>query len=296
MEDIILEKRFGDIDKNWAGLKKAGVCIVPVPYEGTLTYMKGASKGPEAIINASLNMELFDDELHTETYKAGIYTSPPLAIDSEDTPEKVIDKVKDVTGEILKAEKLPVILGGEHSITIGAVKAVKEVFQNVSVLSLDAHYDLKDIYKDSKYNHACIARRVQEICPIVEVGVRSLAKEEKDFLDSQPANVNIVSVYDILETPNWKKKASQLLSNTIYITIDLDVFDPSVMPSVGTPEPGGIGWYEFLDFLRIVIKDKKVVGLDIVELSPREGHIAPDFLAAKLLYRLLGYIFYNSRR
>jgi len=295
MEEVILEKRFGDIDKDWAGFKKSKVCIIQAPFEGTLSYVKGTAGGPQAIIDASMNMELFDDEIGTETYKIGIYTSPPLDFGSNQTPEKTIAKVKETVASVLGANKFPVLLGGEHSVSIGGIKAAKEFSDKLSVLHLDAHYDLKDEYMGSKYNHACVARRIRGISPIVEVGVRSISKEEKDFLDTSPSNVKVINVYDILETHDWKKKAAELLSDTIYITIDLDVLDPAIMPSVGTPEPGGIGWYEFLDFLKTVIKDKKVIGFDVVELSPRSGFEAADFLAAKLIYRLLGYIFGNKK-
>jgi agmatinase len=295
MEEVILEKRFGDIGQDMAGLKKARVVIIQAPYEGTVTYLKGTSRGPQAIIDASTNMELFDDELGVETYKMGIYTSPPLEFPAETPPEKAVKKVEEAMADVLAMNKFPIILGGEHSITVGAVKAAKKAFNDVSVLHLDAHHDLRDEYRGSKLNHACVARRVQEICPIVEVGVRGLSKEEKDFLDNSPSNVNIMSVHDILETADWKKKAARALSDNVYISIDLDVLDPSLMPSVGTPEPGGLGWYEFLDFLKIVTKEKKIVGFDVVELSPRDGFIAPDFLVARVIYRLLGYIFYNRR-
>ncbi|NQU95602.1 MAG: agmatinase [Candidatus Omnitrophica bacterium] len=295
MEEIILQKRFGDISEECAGLKKSKVCIIQAPYDETLTYIKGARKGPEAIIEASTNMELFDDELQAETYKIGIYTAPPLEFNAPTTPEKAIANVKDAVKEVFDAGKFPVLLGGEHSITVGAVKAAKEAFNEISVLHLDAHYDLRDEYNGSKYNHACVARRLVKICPIVEVGVRNLSKEEKDFLDTSPSDVKVISVYDILDSPDWKKEASGALKDNVYITIDLDVLDPAIMPSVGTPEPGGFGWYEFMDFLKIVTKDKKIIGFDVVELSPKEGFIAPDFLAAKIIYRLLGYIF-NSKK
>ncbi len=294
MEEIVLQKRFGDIDEDWSGFKKSKVSLIPAPYDGTLTYVKGAAEGPEAIIEASMNMDLYDDELQCETYKIGIHTSAPLEINSTMPPEKVISKVKEKVTSVLQANKFPVVLGGEHSVTIGAVKAAKEFFNNLSVLYLDAHYDLREEYMGSKYNHACVARRLQRICPVVEVGTRSLSKEEKDFLNTSPQNLTVISVYDILEMHDWKKKTHQALTDTVYITIDVDVLDPSIMPSVGTPEPGGLGWYEFLDFLNIVTKDKKIVGFDVVELSPKADFVAPDFLAAKLIYRLLGYIF--SRR
>ena len=294
MEEILLEKRFGDLTGDYSGFKKSKVCIIQAPYDRTLTYVKGAGKAPEAIIDASTNMELFDDELNTETYKIGIYTQPPIKFDENELPENAIEKVKENTLDVFKAGKFPIILGGEHSVSIGAVKAAKSTFKDISVLHLDAHYDLKDEYMKSKYNHACIAKRIQEMCPVVEVGVRSLSKEEKDFLNTAPPNVNIMSVYDILETHDWKKKTADLLSDNVYITIDLDVFDPALVSSVGTPEPGGVGWYEMLDFLKTVVKNKTIVGFDIVELSPKEGLVAPDFLAAKLMYRLLGYIFFSK--
>jgi agmatinase len=240
-------------------------------------------------------MEVFDDELQSETYKIGIYTKPPLEFDQTTAPEKNISRVKDTVKEVFEANKFPVLLGGEHSLSVGAVKAAKSFFNDLSVLYLDAHYDLRDNYMDSKHNHACAARRIQEFCPIVEAGVRSLCKDEKDFLNTSPPNVKVMSAYDILQTYDWKKEVTKLLSDTVYISIDLDVLDPSIMPSVGTPEPGGIGWYEFLDLLHTVTRYKKVIGFDVVELSPKEGNIAPDFLAAKLVYRLLGYVFANKK-
>jgi len=296
MEEIILENRFGDVGEDLAGLKKSKACIIQAPYGGTLTYMKGAGKGPQAIIEASMNMELFDDELDTETYKVGIYTHPPLEFGQDVQPEKAISKVKSVVSDVIKLGKLPVLLGGEHSISIGAVRAAKDAYKDLSVLVLDAHYDLRDEYNGSKYNHACVSRRISEICPFVAAGMRSISKEEKDFLATSPANIKTISAYDILESYDWKKEVSKSLSETIYITIDLDVLDPSLMPFVGTPEPGGLCWYEFIDFLKIVTKDKKVVGFDVVELSPRESFVAPNFLAAKLIYRLLGYTFFNNKK
>jgi len=270
--------------------------VIPAPYGGTVTYQKGAEKGPAAIIDASANMERFDDELQTETCKIGIYTNPPLEFEASAPPEKAIGKVKDAVGEVFRAGKFPVVLGGEHSLTVGALSAAKENFKELSVLYLDAHYDLRDEYGGSKYNHACTARRIHKMCPVTEVGTRSLSQEEKDFLDTSPPDLRVISVHDILEMHDWKKEATRSLTDTVYITIDLDVLDPSIMPSVGTPEPGGLGWYEFMDLLKMVAKEKKIIGFDVVELSPREGFVAPDFLAAKLIYRLLGYVFFSGRK
>ena len=288
-------RNYAAIIEEYSGLKKSKVAIMQVPYEKTVTYRKGTVSGPAAIIESSKKLELFDDELNQETYKIGIHTMDPLAV-SDLTSEGMIDTVYRTTQELLKAGKFPAILGGEHSLSIGSVKALKEVYPNLSVLQLDAHYDMRDEYYGSKFNHGCVARRISEICPIVQLGTRSLSREEKDFLSTQAnGRVKSVSVYDILETPLWKDVISKSLTENVYITIDLDVFDPSLMPAVGTPEPGGIGWYETLDLLREVSKDKKIVGFDVVELCPIKGQVASDFLAAKLVYRLLGYIFPTKR-
>ena len=283
-------RMFGALEEEFSNFKKAKAVIVPVPYDKTTTYVHGTAKGPAALIEASRYLERFDDELNQETFKMGIHTLEPLAVENLSS-EEMVQCVASQTAELLKAGKLPVILGGEHAVTVGAVKACAEAHPNLSVLHLDAHYDMRDTLFGSKLNHGCVARRVQEICPVVQAGVRSLSKEEKDFLVSpENTRVKTVSVYDILETPLWKDTVVNALSDTVYITLDLDVLDPAVIPSTGTPEPGGLGWYELLDLLKNVTKNKKIVGFDITELCPIPGTIAPDFVAAKLLYRLLGYI------
>ena len=286
-----IPKNFLGLEEDYSSFKKSKAAILQVPYDKTTTYIHGTKDGPAAIIDSSKYLERFDEELSQETFKIGLHTMEPLAVEGLE-PEALLEKVRASTTDILKANKFPILLGGEHSVSIGAVSALKETYPDLSVLQLDAHYDMRDIYFGSKLNHGCVARRISEICPIVQVGMRSYSKEEKDFLASQPnGKIKSINVYDILDTPMWKDKASASLSEHVYITIDLDVFDPSMMPAVGTPEPGGLGWYEVIDFLKGVAKDKKVVGFDIVELCPIKGSIASDFLAAKLLYRLLGYVF-----
>lgn len=284
-------KNFGRIEEEYSNFKKAKVVILQVPYEKTTTYRQGTRNGPSAIIDASLNIELFDDELNQETYRIGIHTMDALEVENL-SPEDMVEKVYASTAELVKANKFPVILGGEHSISIGPVKALKEVYPNLSVLQLDAHYDLRDEYRGSKLNHGCAARRICEICPLVQVGTRSLSKEEKEFLTTQSnGKVKTISVYDILDMPMWEDNVTNSLTENVYVTIDLDVFDPSLMPAVGTPEPGGLGWYETIDLLRDVSKDKRIIGFDVVELCPIKDQISSDFVAAKLIYRLLGYIF-----
>jgi agmatinase len=282
---------FGAQEEEPAGFKKSKVVILKVPYEMTTTYVKGTKNGPGAIINASRYMEVFDEELNQETYKVGIHVMDLAGVEALSS-EAMVDKVHASMAELLKANKFPVMLGGEHSISVGSVKAFKDAYPNLSVLQLDAHYDMRDTYKGSKLNHGCVARRISEICPIVQVGTRSLSKEEKDFLATQPPEkIKTINVYDILDTPLWKDAVSNSLSENVYVTIDMDVFDPSLAPGVGTPEPGGIGWYETLDLLKDISKDRKIVGFDVVELCPIQGQISSDFLAAKLIYRLLGYVF-----
>ncbi|MBN2453859.1 MAG: agmatinase [Candidatus Omnitrophica bacterium] len=290
-QDNTLPANYLGLEEEYSSIKKSKVVIVQAPYDKTTTYVHGAVNGPAAIIDASRYMERFDDELNQETFKIGIHTMDPLPV--RDLPsEEMVEKVYAQTGELLKANKFPVLLGGEHAVTIGAVKAFKDAYPGLSVLHLDAHSDLRDTYFGSKLNHGCVARRISEICPIVQAGTRSISKEEKDFLASGAnGRIKIFNVYDILEMPLWKDSVSNSLSENVYITIDLDVFDPALVPATGTPEPGGIGWYEALSLLREVTKDKKVVGFDVVELCPIKGNVASDFLAAKLVYRLLGYVF-----
>ena len=288
-------KNFMGLEDEYASFRKAKVVLMPAPYDRTTTYLHGASLGPSAIIDASRYLERYDDELNQETFKIGIHTMEALGIEKLNS-EEMIEKIYASTLELLKAGKFPVMLGGEHSVSIGAVKAFRESYPNVSVLHLDAHYDLRNEYFGSRLNHGCVARRMSEICPVVQVGTRSMSKEEKDFLASASnGKVKSISVYDILDTPLWKDKATNSLGENVYISIDLDVFDPAIVPAVGTPEPGGIGWYETLDLLKDVSKDRKVVGFDVVELCPIKGQVASDFLAAKLIYRLLGYIFYGKK-
>ncbi len=289
-------KNFIALPDEYSSFKKAKAAIMQVPYDKTTTYIHGASAGPAAIIEASKYMELYDDELNQETFKIGIHTMDALDV-SGLSPEEMVAKVYASTLELLKAGKFPVVLGGEHSVSIGAVQALKETYPNISVLHLDAHYDMRNEYFGSRLNHGCVARRISEICPIVQVGTRSMSKEEKDFisLPDSVAKIKSISVYDILDMPMWKDKATNSLSENVYVSIDLDVFDPAIVPAVGTPEPGGLGWYEILDLLRDVSRDKKIVGFDIVELCPIKGIIASDFFAAKLLYRLLGYVFSTKK-
>lgn len=276
---------FGDLPKQYSTLKTAKAVILPVPYDGTSTWGKGADKGPGAILEASANMELYDIETASEVYKKNIFTAKPVT--EKGAPEKMVKKVETTAAEFLKKGKFVVTLGGEHSVSAGVINAYAKKFKNLSVLQLDAHSDLRPEYHGSKYNHACVMSRVRELCPIVQVGIRSMDIIEKPFIKKD----RVFFAENIYNKTDWMDKAISKLTDQVYITIDLDVFDPSILPSTGTPEPGGLGWYQVLEFLRKVIKKKNVVGFDVVELAPNKNEKSSDFLAAKLIYKLLSYKF-----
>jgi len=268
-------------------LRDALFVVVPVPYDLTSTYQPGSRRGPAAIIEASTNMELYDEELKNETYLAGIHTTLPVTVDARG-PKNMINVVRKKISKIVAANKIPVMLGGEHSITFGAVQALKEKYPKLSVLQLDAHADLRESYQGSVYSHASVARRISEICPLTQVGIRSMSKEEADFLPA--SKVKSYSADFVLENKNWCEKICKDLKGDVFVTIDLDVFDPSIMPSTGTPEPGGLYWRDILRLLKSVSRSCKIRGFDVVELAPIPGIVAPDFMAAKLIYRFMGYI------
>lgn len=276
---------YGDLPESFCDRNQSAVVIVPVPYDETSTWGKGADKGPDALLEASTNMELYDIETGTEVYKVGIYTDVPVSIPGR--PELMINAVDKRIYSWLKLNKFIVAIGGEHSVSIGSVKAHLKKYPEISILQLDAHADLRPEYLGSKYNHACVMSRIKELCPVTQVGIRSMDIVETEFL--QPDRVFFAE--DIVRSNDWIERIIKTLNDKIYITIDLDVFDPSVMPSTGTPEPGGMGWYNVLELVRKVTEKKHVIGFDIVELCPDQNNKAPNFLAAKLLYKVLTYKF-----
>ena len=276
---------FGFLPDEYCEAENAGIVIIPVAYDGTSTWGKGADKGPEAMIEASANMELYDIETDSEVYKKGIFTEDITGGDISTT--EMIDAVHGTTRYYLENNKFIVVIGGEHSVSIGSIKAHAQHFKDLTVLQLDAHSDLREEYNGSKYNHACVMARTKEFCPIVQVGIRSMDSSEKDSMDKEV----VFFAKEIHNKTDWIKKVISKLSKNVYISIDLDVFDPSIMPSTGTPEPGGLLWYEVLEFLKTVIEKKNVVGFDVVELCPDDRNAAPDFMAAKLVYKLLSYKF-----
>jgi agmatinase len=268
-------------------LRDALFVVVPVPYDLTSTYQPGSRRGPAAIIEASTNMELYDDELKKETYMAGIHTIPALDVDARG-PKYMVNMVRKEIARIVALNKIPVMLGGEHSISFGAVQALKEKYPKLSVLQLDAHADLRDSYQNSPFSHASVARRISEICPLVQVGIRSISKEDAEFLSSSP--IQSYSADFVSDNKNWREIICKHLKGDVFVTIDLDVFDPSIMPSTGTPEPGGLYWKDVLQLMKKVSQNCNIRGFDVVELAPIPGIVGPDFMAAKLIYRLMGYI------
>jgi len=276
---------FGDLPQRYCAYQTAKIVILPAPFDATSTWIKGADKGPAAIIEASADMETYDIETDSEVYKQGIFTDRPTK--EKKSPEKMVAELKTRALKHIKNKKYVVTLGGEHSISAATIAAYVESFKNVSVLQLDAHADLREEYHDSKFNHACVMARAREITPIVQIGLRSMDFSEKKNMDKS----RVFFAQDIYDNNNWFGKCLNKLTKNVYLTIDLDVFDPAILPSTGTPEPGGLGWYQVLTFLKLLMKQKNVVGFDVVELCPNPQSKASDFLAAKLIYKLLSYKF-----
>jgi agmatinase len=274
-----------DISNQYRDPSKAKVVIIPVPYDRTSSWGKGADKGPSAILAASEIVENYDIESDSEPYKVGIFTDKPVTEDK--TPEKMVQAVEKRISAHLATGKFPVLLGGEHSVSIGAIQAQAKKYGKLTVLQLDAHGDLRNEYHGSKYSHACIMARAQDIYKTVQVGIRSMDTSEKP----RAKKSNVFFAENIAGKHDWIKKVLATLKGNVYVTIDLDVFDPSIMPSTGTPEPGGLLWYEVLDLLRQVFQKNNVVGFDVVEMCPNKSNKAPDFLAAKLVYKLISYKF-----
>jgi agmatinase len=261
------------------------IIIVPVPYDETSTWLKGADKGPDAIMEASVNLEFYDVETDSEAHLFGIHTIEPLI--EKRSPETLVDTVYSKVIFLLNQEKFPVVVGGNHTVSIGSAKAFSEHFGNLSILQLDAHSDLRDEYEGSSYNHASAMARIREFAPVIQVGIRSMSREEASCADWE----RIFLAHELYLDKTKYQKAIEKLTENVYITIDLDVFDPSLIPSTGTPEPGGPEYFEIMNFLKEVIWKKNVVGFDVVELCPSPVNKAPDFIAAKIIYQLLSYKF-----
>lgn len=279
---------YGGLDNEFTAYENARIVILPVPYDGTSTWLKGADKGPQAILEASANMELYDIETDSEVYTQGIATLE--AVTEDQSPEAMSDAVEKQVDAILMDKKFPVLLGGEHSVSIGSIRAFAKHYENFSVLQLDAHSDMRDNYEGSDHNHACVMARAKEMATVAQVGIRSSCIEEKHNIDPD----RIFYAHEIKESSTWMYDVSERLNDNVYVTIDLDVFDPAYMPSTGTPEPDGLTYREVINFLKLINERHNIIGLDIVELCPNEMNKAPDFLASKLIYQLLSMKFNHA--
>ena len=269
-------------------LESANAVIIPVPYDATTSYKTGARYGPEAIIRASLQLEDYDLELDGDVSSQGIFTTPSLPV-IVDGPKQMIDLVEIEVSKYIGKGKTIGVLGGEHSISLGVIKAFKETHSDFSVLYLDAHSDMRQSYQGSLFSHACTARRIKEHVPITLAGIRSVSLEEKNFIEQSSTPI-FPWPHHSKSNSDWVNEILGTLKSDVYISIDLDVLDPSIMSAVGNPEPGGVSWLELISLLRTVSKTRNIVGFDIVELSPSEGPESCSYLAAKLVYKLLGYV------
>lgn len=286
--DRVALGEFGGTTPTTADFDRARVVILPVPLDRTTSYVAGTRNGPHEILVASSHMELWDEETETDVHSIGIFTMPEMEFPFG-TIDEVVHEIRRVASEIVSRGKFPVVIGGEHSITPPIVAALAEHHPGLSVLQIDAHADLRDSYMGTPHNHACAMRRVLEYAPATQVGIRSLSPEEAAAIPS--LSTRVFYDFDMRNDPHWMDRVVESLSETVYVTIDVDGFDPAIMPATGTPEPGGLSWYEVLGLLRRVTEKKRVVGFDLVELSPMGGNVAPNFLCAKLIYKFLSYRF-----
>ena len=272
---------FLDMPPQYADYEQASVVLLPVPYDGTSTFVKGADKAPQAIIEASDSIELYDVEEDTAIYTQGIHTAKPVLENT--SPEAMTRAVYERVKTYLNNSKLVGLLGGEHSVSLGAIRAVAEKYPDLTVLQLDAHADLRESYHNSPYNHACVMRRAQAVAALVQVGIRSVCEEEKQFIVPE----NIFYAHKISRDDAWMQAAIDRLGENVYLSIDLDVFDPSILPATGTPFPGGMTWWQVLDFISLLNRQRRIVGFDVVELCPNPVDKSSDVLAAVLIYKLI---------
>jgi agmatinase len=262
--------------------------VLPVPFERTTSYVTGTRNGPREILLASGQVELWDEETQSEPYGRGIFTLPEIELPFNDI-RVALDEIKRVVAGIMEHEKFLVVLGGEHSISVPVVEALAERTPGLSVLQIDAHADLRDSYQGSRYSHACAMRRIVDFAPCTQVAIRSLCKEESQAIPG--LRTRVFFDHNMRQDPAWIDKVVASLSDHVYLTIDCDGLDPAIMPAVGTPEPGGLSWHETVALLRAVMNKRHVVGCDVVELCPIPGMVGPNFLCAKLIYKILSYRF-----
>ena len=281
-------KTYAGIPQEFGNLSTSKIVIIPVPYDGTSTWQKGADKGPKAFLEASENMELYDIETNYEVYKEGVFLAEPITENA--SPEAMVEAVHQETKKFINRNKFVTVFGGEHSVSIGTIRAFNECFNNLTVLHIDAHADLRKEYEGSSCNHACAVYEANEQTNLVQVGIRSMDISEKRTMNPD----KVFFAHDMAVNEDWMDDVLDQLTGNVFITFDLDALDSSIMPSTGTPEPGGLFYYETLEFLKKVFTERNVVGFDMVELCPNPTEKSSDFLAAKLFYKMLSYKFVSE--
>ncbi len=281
-------REFGDFPRKYTNYEKAKVVILPVSYDGTSTWQKGADKGAEALLEASYNLEFYDILTRSEVFRRGIHTALP--VEEKSSPEAMVKTTRNRAKQYIEDSKFLVGIGGEHSVSIGLIYAHAVYYKNLTILQIDAHSDLRDEYLGSKNNHACVMARAKEVAPILQVGIRSMDTCELKSMNES----RVVFAHEMQNNSLWIDKIVSQLTDNVYLTIDLDGFDPAYLPATGTPEPGGIDWWQAIDLIRAVNKKANIVGFDIVELCPIPNHKASDFFAAKLLYQILSFKFFDK--
>jgi len=289
----IIPDNFLGLDAASSDYRKARYAVLPIPYDGTVSYQVGTRNGPRAIITASQQVELFDEEYKREFHSAGIATLPPLAPEMTG-PKQMHESIHEAARRVLRDGKFLIGIGGEHSISSGLVRAVLGKHKRLSVLQIDAHADLRAEYEGTPYSHASVMRRIVEMgIPIVQVGIRNYSLGEHRFMTK--AKISPISVRELRENPDWIQKALDGLSEDVYVTIDIDGFDPGIAPGTGTPEPGGMDWFQVTLLLKAVAMHRRIVAADLVEVLPLPGSAQTEFLAAKLIYKLIAHIEMNKR-
>ncbi|MFH0852524.1 MAG: agmatinase [bacterium] len=287
------KRNFLDIES--IPVEKSDVVIVPFGLEKTVTFGRGTAKGPQRIIEVSPNLEAFDEELEADVYKkVKISTLAEPVI--EKTQEAAIGQVEQIADEIYKLDKFPLVLGGEHSLTLGALRAALKKYKEISILQFDAHADLRDEYEGSIFSHACVMRQCLKLNNVIltQVGIRNIGTDTNEF-GFWKQNQKRIKTFWAKDMKKWKiAEIVRSLGKNVYLTFDVDVFDSSLMPSTGTPEPGGLQWIQAMEILKAVASKKNIIGADVVELAPIEGLAAPDFVAAKLVYKIIGYVFVSK--
>lgn len=283
-----INKTYAGIPDQYAKLENANIVLIPVPYDGTSTWQKGANKGPKAFLEASENMELYDIETNSEVYREGIYLAE--SVTEKSSPQAMVETVHKITKQYINKNKFVTLFGGEHSISIGTIRAFNECFDNLTVLHIDAHADLRKEYEGTPYNHACAVYEASQNTNLVQVGIRSMDISEKSSMNLD----KVFFAHDMAINEDWMDDVIDQLTKNVFITFDLDAIDPSLLPGTGTPEPGGLFYYETLEFLKRVFAERNVVGFDMVELCPLENEKSSDFLAAKLYYKMLSYKFMSK--